>query len=128
MAITYTLSIENRVGTGMDVTERAVMVEGSDGFKTVSIYNPNANPKPISSDDTVFDTPFSITHPLRDVAYSLVRYNILSENQDPPKVKYDFSVDDARQKLFENILAQELLKKQPTTYPGMTNIAELLIA
>ena len=97
---TYTLSIEDRVGMGVNCTERAVIVEG--GFRREATYNPNAATKPFKYEGP-FDTPFSIVHPMRQLALFL---NPLND----PKIKYDSSVNETQQKLFNNIVAQELAK------------------
>lgn len=106
---TYTLSIEDRVGTGVNVTQRAVMVSGN--LVDEIIYNPNAEPKEGFNpyDNTTFDTPFSIVHPLRAVAKQVVDHYHKNGGGDLPKLKYDkTSVHDAQQRLFGNILRQEL--------------------
>lgn len=110
---TYTLSIEDRVGTGVNCKERAVMARTS-GLKFEERYNPNAmSTKPFNSKNNEFDTPFSIVHPFREVAVSLAQRQVKTED-----MKYDISVNDAQRRLFENILTQEVdaLRVSGTTY------------
>lgn len=100
---TYMLSIEDRVGRGVDATQRVVIVTWSNGFnKYEESYNPNAQPKSFDSNGTTFDTPFSIVHPFREVAKDITKYS-----EDKPQMKYHISVNNDQKALFENILEQE---------------------
>ena len=109
----YTLSIEDRVGTGAHVTERAVKINGTTltdkDSNEIGVYNPNATPKEGFNpyDPTTFDTPFSIVHPFRDLAKLIAGEYVKGPF---PKLKYDISVNDAQRILFENILADEVKK------------------
>lgn len=102
---TYTLSIEDRVGTGVLCTERAVTVSGS--LADERKYNPNATTKPFNSKDNEFDTPFCIVHPFRNVAKLVAKHYFENGGSSIPQIKYDVSVNDAQQRLFENVLKQE---------------------
>lgn len=106
---TYTLSIEVRVGTGVNVTERAVVVEGSNGFKTEAIYNPNKETGPFDSNGP-FDTSFSIVHPMGNVAREIVQQYLADGGVGVPNPIYDSGVNREQRVLFGNILAQECKK------------------
>ena len=97
--ITYTLSIENKVGERtVDVTGD---VTGSDGFHCQATHNPDKVPKPLNYNGP-FDTSFSIVHPFREVAKEITKYS-----EDKPQMKYHISVNNDQKALFENILEQE---------------------
>lgn len=103
---TYTLSIEDRVGTGVNCTERAVIVKKDNGFIYESSYNPNKETGPFNSNGP-FDTSFSIVHPMRDIATEIA---VLSRASSKPKMKYNPGFDPDQERLFENILGQEYTK------------------
>ena len=118
--MTYTLSIEDRVGTGVNCTERAVIVNGG-SLVTERTYNPNAKSEGFNHyDNTTFDTPFSIVHPFRDLAKLIAGESFrdlakLIEGEyveGPfPNLKYDISsVNGAQRTLFENIFS-DVVKK-----------------
>ena len=102
---TYTLYIEDKIGTGANVTERAVLVKGILSYE--KLYNPNAeSKKPFDYNRGEFDTSFSIVHPFREVARVITLYEVI-QRKDKPIVNYDCSVNGAQRTLFENILDQE---------------------
>ena len=105
----YTLSIEDKVGTGANVTERLVAVEGNNGFKAEATYNPNKETAKFVYEGP-FDTSFSIVHPFMDLAKKVANDHLAPGGVNMPKSKYDSSVNDAQQGLFENILTQEFQK------------------
>ena len=107
---TYTLSIEDRVGTGVNVTERAVVVEGSNGFKTEALYNPNKE-SPFNA-NSPFDTSFSIVHPMGKVAREIVQQYLADGGVGVPNPIYDSGVNREQRVLFENIIGQETYKAQ----------------
>src|SRR3989344_2164666 len=109
--MTYILSIEDRIGTGANVTERAVVVEDANGFKTEEIYNPNQETGPFNSNGP-FNTSFSIVHPFRLTAVKTLASHCLAIRSitNQPEIKYHSSVNDAQKTLFGNILAQEYEK------------------
>ncbi|HLD40004.1 MAG TPA: hypothetical protein VJB13_02585 [Candidatus Nanoarchaeia archaeon] len=126
--VNYKLSIEDRIGTGINVTERAITVKAEGiTFKRESMYNPNAKPKPFNSDDSEFDTPFSIVHPFRELAEQVVNYHKSFQEKWELKINYDHTVNDAQQRLFENILRQESHKvKNENPIPTQrSNIGEM---
>lgn len=112
MTIKYTLSIEDRVGTGANVTERAVIFRGYNDFTSEAPYNPNAQTKPFNSKDTEFDTSFSIVHSFIRVAKEVIQYHRKNGGVDVPTLKYDCSVEDAQKKLFGNLLKQFYQEKK----------------
>ena len=107
MIIKYTLSIEDKVGTGVNVTERLVAVKGSNGFDYEKSYNPNAETKPFNSKDTEFDTSFTIVHSFNDVAQEVMQDYRENGGVGVPNLRCDYSINDAQKKLFGNILLQE---------------------
>ena len=127
----YKLFIENRVRDQEGkVTERAVIVDGSNGFKTEAIYNPNKETGPFNSKGP-FDTSFSIVHPFREAAKEIAQHFMCVNNSIPPgqieyapQMKYDRLHQD-QQKLFGNILFQELRKLDNASVESMykTNYA-----
>ena len=98
----YTLSIENKGG------ERTVDVIGSDGFHCQATHNPDKVPGPLNYDSGLFDTSFSIVHPMRDVAEKIAEQYVKSGDSKSPEIKKDISVDEAQRILFQNILTQEI--------------------
>lgn len=120
---TYTLSIEDRVGRGVHCTQRAVMVNGI-YLCLDTVYNPNAQPQPFNSDDSTFDTPFSITHPFRKLANRISQVH-LTKYANVPRMHYDASVNEAQQTLFENILLQEFGKIIKNELPAATQRSNL---
>mgnify|MGYP001574045094 CR=1 FL=1 len=109
---TYTLSIEDRVGRGVDCTERAVIVYGNDnGFREECTYNPTKKTE-LFDYDGPFDTSFSIVHPMRNLANEIA---VLARASSKPEMKYHSSVNDVQRTLFGNILVQEFAKA--TTCP-----------
>ena len=112
MNITYTLAIEDLVRKEGKVTERAVRIS-SPSFTFEKRYNPNAtSAKLFNSESDKFDTPFSICHPFRTVAQVVAEHYSRSGGSGLPKMKYDSGVNDAQQRLFGNILEQELDTKK----------------
>ena len=109
----YTLSIEDRVGRGVNCTERAVIVEedkvigGFTPFTCKTSYNPNKDTGAFKENGP-YDTSFSIVHSLREVANKLARHCLANGSSiGMPRIKYDVSVnDDAQKTLFENIFKQ----------------------
>ena len=128
IGIIYYLSIEDRIRDEKgNVVQRAVIARASGNLPAEWTYNPKAKPqKPFNSEDTEFDTSFSIIHPFRDAAKTIAEHYAQNGDASAPKVKYNTSINDAQKTLFENILAQEYdaVKKQenkgsipPASYP-----------
>lgn len=108
---TYTLSIEDLAREEGKVTKRAVYIAVDGNLLFDGLYNPNAkSKKPFNSQDHEFNTSFSIVHPFRKVAKRMVDHYFRNGVVEAPKLKYDSSVNDAQQRLFENILTQEYEK------------------
>jgi len=119
--ITYTLSIEDRVGRGMNVTERAVVAEGIGGYYPITgeiSYNPNKDTRAFK-ENAPLDTSFSIVHPLRKVAHKLTQYYLANGGTGIPHIKYDSNVNDAQRGLFENILKQSFHKVEQKTIQAL---------
>ena len=75
IGIIYYLSIEDRIRDEKgNVVQRAVIARASGNLPAEWTYNPKAKPqKPFNSEDTEFDTSFSIIHPFRDVLLKLLQ-------------------------------------------------------
>ncbi|MEK6905547.1 MAG: hypothetical protein AABX24_04045 [Nanoarchaeota archaeon] len=108
---TYKLSIKERLQEGHKLLY-AVCVDAP-SLKYERLYDPNAKAKAFNSEDSEFDTSFSIVHPFRNVAAEVVRNHFISTRQsEMPRMEYvhdsvNNGFNEQRQRLFENILEQE---------------------
>src|SRR3989344_7963191 len=120
--MTYTLSIEDRVGTGVYL--RAVVVKNP-SFTFEEKYNPNSiGTNHFNSKGNEFETSFSIRHPFRSVAKVVVAKVVVEHylkdvGSGLPEMEYDrTSVNEAQRTLFRNILKQEYDAIQKTKENG----------
>ena len=109
--VTYTLSIEDRVGRGVHCTERAVIGRVSGGWTPAithdKIYNPNKDTGAFNENGP-HDTSFSITHSFKAIANEFAEHYRIIVGKGTPRIQYGPEVNDAQKILFENYIKQAL--------------------